>query len=409
MNTLCRRMHCIVPPHMLDKLLENNDRNIRDAALATLLTTSHLRGERSARALNSAQGANGNARRTIFDCRNSSVLADAALARTEDGQDASDASVNRAFDGLGTTRDFYKDILKRDSIDGLGMRLNAFVHRGNGYQNAFWDGQQMIFGDGDGIVFADFTLSLDVIAHELTHGVTEFAAGLVYQHQPGALNESISDVFGCLVKQWSRGENAEEADWLIGSELFTPAIATDAMRSLKAPGTAYNNALFGKDPQPDHMKRYVVLPNNEKGDWGGVHINSGIPNKAFYLAAVGIGGGAWESAGHIWYQSLLASNAFTQFQEFADTTALKAAQIHGFGSFEHKAVSAAWDEVGIRTSSAMSAARSTDPHQGSRLSSRNTLSRDQDSFARFSKQIETLAAQVRSLSKDMQSLRSSKR
>src|SRR5262249_27643424 len=161
--------------------------------------------------------------------------------RTEDGGASADETVNRAFDGFGTTRDFYKAVFDRNSIDDHGMRLDGYVHRGVKYNNAFWDGQEMVFGDGDGAGFTDFTRSLDVIAHELTHGVTEKTAGLIYHNQQGALNESISDVFGSLVKQWSLEQPAETADWLIGAEVFTPGIAGDALRSMKAPGTAYNN------------------------------------------------------------------------------------------------------------------------------------------------------------------------
>src|SRR5207302_4651253 len=139
-------------------------------------------------------------------------------------------------------------------------------------------------------------------------------------NQQGALNESISDVFGSLVKQRSLGQTAETADWLIGAEVFTPGIEADALRSLKAPGTAYNNNLFGKDPQPDHMNKFVHKPDTQMGDWGGVHTNSGIPNKAFFLTATGIGGSAWEAPGHIWYEALKASGEMTDFQEFADTT-----------------------------------------------------------------------------------------
>ena len=160
----------------------------------------------------------------------------------------------------------------------------------------------MVFGDGDGLTFTDFTKSLDVIGHRLTHGVTEHAAGLEYHIEPGALNESMSDVIGSLVKQWSLKQTVDQADWLIGAEIFTPDVQADALRSMKAPGTAYDNADFGKDPQPDHMSRFVHLPDTEDGDFGGVHINSGIPNKAFYLVATGIGGNAWQAPGHIWYR-----------------------------------------------------------------------------------------------------------
>ena len=242
---------------------------------------------------------------------------------------SADGAVNRAFDGLGATREFYKQVLDRNSIDGRGMPLGGYVHRGVDFNNAFWDGGGMVFGDGDERLFTDFTKSVDVIAHELTHGVTEFTVGLEYHDQSGALNESISDVFGSLVKQWSLRQTAADADWLIGAEVFTPGVGADALRSMKAPGHAYDSPIFGKDPQPDHMSKFVHLPDTDEGDNGGVHINSGIPNKAFYLTAMGIGGFAWEAPGHIWYEALKASTAKTQFQEFADTTYEKAGDLYG--------------------------------------------------------------------------------
>ena len=339
---------CITPPHLLEHLLRNKDGDVRRAAMRTLLSTARLRGERTARASFAAAAAPANGRRTVFDCRQSTFLPLAVTARSEDGAPSADVSVNRAFDGLGATRDFYRDVFDRNSIDGRGMRLDGYVHYDRDYNNAFWNGRVMVFGDGDGVIFSDFTGSLDVIGHELTHGVTEFTAGLEYHNQSGALNESISDTFGSLVKQWSLKQTADEADWLIGSEVFTPDIAADALRSMKAPGTAYDNDLLGKDPQPDRMSTFVQLPDTDEGDNGGVHINSGIPNKAFYLAATYIGGYAWEGAGAIWYAALKASTADTNFQEFADTTAAKAADLFGSGGTEHQAVVAAWREVEIR-------------------------------------------------------------
>jgi Zn-dependent metalloprotease len=347
-----RSLNCIVPPHVLDRLLESSDAAIREAALTTLLATSRLRGQREVRGSLLGLSAPARGRRTVFDCRHSTQLSQAVLARTEDAPASGDSSVNQAFDGLGATRQFYLDVLGRNSIDDRGMRLDGYVHRGVRYNNAFWDGQEMVFGDGDGQVFTDFTGSLDVIGHELTHGVTELTAGLEYHQQSGALNESMSDVMGSLVKQWSRQQTADQADWLIGPDIFTPDIEADALRSMKAPGHAYDNPTLGKDPQPDHMSRYQDLPDTEAGDNGGVHINSGIPNKAFYLVATGIGGYAWEAPGHIWYESLRASTHTTDFQAFADTTFLKAAELFGQGSVEQKAVLSAWGEVGITVSSA---------------------------------------------------------
>ena len=342
-------IHCILPPYVLHKLVESDDVRIRDAAFSTLLATERLRGERNVRALAAPMSAPTGGRRTIYDCQSGTVLSEAKLIRTEDGPVSKDQTVNRAFDGFGKTRDFYLKVLNRNSTDGKGASLNGYVHRGVKFNNAFWDGQQMIFGDGDGVVLTDLTKSLDVIAHELTHGVTQNAAGLDYHNQSGALNESISDVFGSLVKQWSLGQSADKADWLIGKEVWTPAIDGDALRSMKSPGSAYDDPTVGKDPQPDHMSKFVYMPDTDDGDSGGVHINSGIPNKAFYLVATGIGGNAWEALGHIWYESLLASGETTDFQQFADTTFAKAGQLYGTASSQQKAVQSGWAEVGIRT------------------------------------------------------------
>ena len=344
-----RRLNCITPPFILTRLLDSDNEAIRQAALATLLTTAKLRGEREVRGLLAgALAAPGDGRRSCFDCEHGTFLPFATLIRSEDDGPAADASVNRAFDGLGVTRNFYRDVFQRNSIDGRGMRLTGYVHRGRRYNNAFWDGQQMVFGDGDGQVFSDFTGSLDVIAHELAHGVTEHTANLEYHNQSGALNESMSDVVGSMVKQWHLQQPADQADWLIGADVFTPHIDADALRSMKAPGTAFDNKVFGKDPQPDHMERFVELPDTDEGDNGGVHVNSGIPNKAFYLVAIGIGGNSWEAPGHIWYESLKASTATTEFQAFATTTFHKADELYGAGSPEQQAVQAAWDEVGIQ-------------------------------------------------------------
>jgi len=387
---------------MLKKLLDNPDSRIRDAALRTLLSTSRLRGERAVRGLlASAAPASAHGRRTILDCATSTILPSATVVRTEDGPPSADDSVNRAFDGLGSTRDFYNDVFDRDSLDGRGMRLNAYVHRGVAYNNAFWDGSEMVFGDGDGVLFTDFTKSLDVIAHELTHGVTEFTAGLDYHNQPGALNESISDVFGSLVKQWVRKETADQADWLIGAEVFTPAIGADALRSLKSPGKAYDNPTLGRDPQPDHMSKYVMLPDTDDDDNGGVHINSGIPNKAFYLTAIGIGGFAWEAAGHIWYEALRASTATAKFQEFADTTYLKAGQFYGSQSAEQQAVLSAWKEVGIRIRGGRTLAGTTDRMRYQVLATAGN-GHDDDAVAR---KIEQLASQLSVLTKEVAGLK----
>ncbi|WP_245439857.1 M4 family metallopeptidase [Microvirga aerophila] len=372
----------------------------------TLLNSARLRGQRSLRATFGIglSAAPTDGRRSIFDCENRARIAGAVLVQTEQGEASRDTSVTRAFEGLGTTRQFYREVLNRNSIDDRGMRLDGYVHFDTSYNNAFWDGQQMVFGDGDGVVFTDFTSSLDVIAHELAHGVTEHVAGLEYHLQSGALNESMSDVFGSLVKHWSLGQTADQADWLIGAEVFTPGVDADALRSMKAPGTAYDNDTFGKDPQPDRMSKFVQLPDTEEGDWGGVHINSGIPNKAFHLTATGIGGYAWEAPGLIWYEALRASGPTTEFQEFADRTYLMAEDLYGAGSIEQQAVQDAWRQVGIRISRTAARRRPGQRRKGDLLVGEEA-GYDGGALAALSRQMETLSAQVHALSKEVSALK----
>jgi Zn-dependent metalloprotease len=194
-------------------------------------------------------------------------------------------------------------------------------------------------------VFTGFTGSLSVIAHELAHGVTEYSGGLEYQGQSGALNESLSDVFGALAEQHALGQTADEASWLIGAGLFTDAVEGEALRSLAAPGTAYDDDVLGRDPQPGHLHDYVETTD----DNGGVHINSGIPNKAFHLVAAALGGFAWERAGVIWYRTLTGGmlSPTVDFTGFAAATVAAAEAEYGEESEEVAAVRAGWSGVGV--------------------------------------------------------------
>lgn len=386
------RVNCAIPPYILEELLESDNVEVRKAALNTLLTTARLRGARTVLAAFPGAATPGNGRRTVFDCRNGTDLAFAVLARSEDGPPSSDGAANRAFDALGRTRDFYQRVFARNSIDGQGMRLDGYIHYDEKYNNAFWDGREMCFGDGDGIIFSDLTGSLSVIAHELAHGVTEHTAGLVYRDQSGALNESISDVFGTLVEQWTLNQTADQADWLIGREVFTPMVQKDALRSMKAPGHAW-----ARDPQPDHMANYV----HTSEDHGGVHYNSGIPNKAFYLTAAAIGGKAWEAPGMIWYESLKASNSETRFQEFADTTYQKAGDLYEVGGPQQQAVLGAWQQVGITVTGVPTGIA----REQGRMVDESSDAGQQDSVAAVARRVQALAGQVQELSNDVAMLK----
>jgi Zn-dependent metalloprotease len=353
----CRRnpLHCILPPFVLESIAAQGDDGQRAWAARALNRDQSIRLARvqnaKVRGRGPREGADALAvqpgadpRRVIRDAEGKEDVHGKVVRR--EGENATgDEAADQAYDGLGQTFAFYNEVFGRNSIDDAGMPLRGVVHFAEDYANAFWDGRRMVFGDGDGQVCGPMTASIDVIGHELAHGVTEDEAGLEYAGQSGALNESASDVFGSLVEQHGKQQKAEAADWLIGDEVWTPNISGDALRSMKAPGTAYDDPLIGKDRQPAHMDDYVETVQ----DNGGVHINSGVPNHAFYTVATELGGYAWERAGRIWYETLqdatLRPNA--TFERFAAITVGVAVRLHGEGSAEANAVYGGWEKVGV--------------------------------------------------------------
>jgi len=356
MSDSLRRPCCsIAPPDLLAWLASQGSQEEREAAIQSLATSAAMRSRRAvlghfSRELNQNIGLIGVGSLTeqgvtVYDNQtNGRNFLPGVKKRGVGDPLAADPAVNEAFDGSSATATFYLDVLGRNSLDNAGMELISSVHYGVGFDNAFWDGSQMVYGDGSGRIFqlGALTRAVDVIGHELTHGVTEFTAGLVYSKQSGALNESFSDVFGSLVKQYSLKQTAADASWLIGEGTLVTKLGL-ALRSMKSPGTA-----FAGDHQPADMQHYVDLPddNNPANDNGGVHINSGIPNRAFYLAAMALGGSAWEKAGKIWYNALTTKlGAHTQFAEAAQFTIDSAGEL--FGTAEQAAVRSAWTEVGV--------------------------------------------------------------
>lgn len=347
-------INCFLPPHVLKNIATKGTERQKLLAFATLKTSAQMRGQRQALAdfIPAAfRVAAGTKERIVYDAKNGSSLP-GTPARREGDPATADAAVNEAYDGSGITYDLFNNIYQRNSIDGKGMRLDSTVHYQRGYDNAFWNGEQMVYGDGDEDLpederlFNRFTSALDVIGHELTHGVTQFEAKLNYITQSGALNESMSDVFGSLVKQYKLSQTAAEADWIIGAGLLTANVNGVGIRSMKAPGTAYDDPVLGKDPQPAHMRDYV----NTISDNGGVHINSGIPNYAFYVTAMELGGNAWTKAGQIWYVTLRDRlQANSKFQDCANLTYQVAGELFGAGSIEQQAVQKGWTAVGLPT------------------------------------------------------------
>ena len=258
----------------------------------------------------------------VHDAHNGSSLP-GDLVRSPGDEPTGDLAVDEAAEGVAASLAMFSEVYGRDSYDDAGATVVSTVHYQRNYDNAFWNGEQLVFGDGDGKTFDRFTKPVDVLGHELTHAVTERTAGLVYEGQSGALNESVSDVFASCLKQRLLGQDAVAGDWLIGAGLFLPGVEGRALRDMAHPGTAYDDPVLGKDPQPGHMDDYIDTTD----DHGGVHLNSGIPNRAFHLAATAIGGSSAEGAGRIWYAALtggLSSRA--DFATFAAATVAAAGQ-----------------------------------------------------------------------------------
>lgn len=341
----------IIPPHIVEGILKNGTSAQRAWAENILMPSDFVRVQRQNLfeiVIPKALLRERQKSRIIYTAENKPRIP-GKIIREEGEGPVKDIAANEAYDYLGCTYDFYFEILKRRSIDDADLPLEATVNfRENpreGYSNAFWDGERMIFGNGDDHLpkkerlFNRFTIDLDVIGHELTHGMVQFEIQLNYEDQAGALHESFADVFGSMIKQWKAGEKAIDADWLVGENLFTKNVKAKAIRSLKAPGTAYDDpVLGGKDPQPSHMRDYL----DTDSDNGGVHINSGIPNHAFYLAAAGFDGYSWEKTGKIWYEALKELKPKGTFSEFARHT------IKVSDAKEKAVIKNAWEKVGVK-------------------------------------------------------------
>ena len=331
-----------VPPWLLERLAEPTDRATLTADLVGRAVAETLRTDAEIRAARAAKAPSAPSRATkaawaVFTASSTQNLPGKLLRTAGDPANA-DPAVNEAATGGQAALDMYSQVYGRRSYDDAGAEVIMSVHYGVRYDNAFWNGTQLVFGDGDGQVFDRFTKPIDVLGHELTHAVTERTAGLVYSGEPGALNESMSDVFGICSKQRLLGQTAQQADWLIGEGIFLPGVQARALRDMAHPGTAYDDPRLGKDPQVGSYADFVHTTQ----DNGGVHINSGIPNRAFQLAATAIGGSSAEGAGRIWYAALTGTDVGpnTDFAGFAAAT-VAAAGPHA------DAVRQAWTTVGV--------------------------------------------------------------
>ena len=350
MSTIPQVVCGVIPPHILKRVAESPGHDARQDARATLDHLAELASGRTCTLLETPAAAPRAAagrprkRRRVFDARHR-FRVPGDLVMHESKPRSADVEATEAWHGSGATYDFFFQLFRRSSIDGRGMSLDSTVHYGIGFENALWNGRQMVYGHADGRLFTRFTASVDVIAHELTHGITQHAASLGYHGQTGALNEHLSDAFGIMVRQYTMGHSARDSDWLIGAEILGPDVRGRGIRSLARPGSAYDDPILGRDPQPSHMRDYVETSE----DNGGVHINSGILNHAFYRAAMAIGGKTWHVLGRIWYAALterLTPDA--DFADFAQATWDIAGELYGNGGPVQHVIGKAWAGVGLR-------------------------------------------------------------
>ena len=345
-------IQCIIPPYIADKMklktaesIDNQLRNHRfrsDRKFFSALT----RPQQKLMAVKKISATELKPIIEVYTCAHGYSLPGKLIAG-KSMTTSKDKDVKNVYHGVKYTWEFYNKIFNRNSIDNAGMALINSIHYGKRYNNAMWNGRQMVFGDGDKTTFNSFTGDLDIIGHELTHGVTQFTANLDYENQSGALNESFSDVFGIMIKQFALNLDVNQSNWLIGENVMRGK--QYALRSMKAPGSAYkNHPQWGDDPQPATMDNYQNLPNTDEGDYGGVHYNSGIPNYAFCMAAIEMGGYAWETVGKVWYAALtqtLKHNA--DFKTAKKATIDRAQKLFGNGSKVRKAVINGWAKAKV--------------------------------------------------------------
>src|SRR5262245_11239606 len=257
---------CTVPAHLLQRLAQAIDPGVSRRALDALGFSKRARALRARLAvlppLPTIPAPNGARYREVYDARHGAPRAlPGRLVRSERERAVRDPSVNEAYRNTGITYAFYREVFGRNSLDDRGMILRSSVHLSRRLNNAFWDGSQMVYGDGDGHIFVDLTRPLEVVAHELTHGVIAHTSGLVYRGEAGALNESFGDVMGSLVKQWHHGQSARRADWAIGPQMMGPALRARALRTLTGAKAFENDPLLGTDPQPKHYADRVRFPD----------------------------------------------------------------------------------------------------------------------------------------------------
>lgn len=273
---------------------------------------------------------------TVFDCKHTQTLPGAPVASPKTSKDA---TAKRCFAETTDVAKFFKAVFGRNSIDDAGMTMMSSIHYGKSYNNAMWNGSQMVYGDGDGKLFTDFTGGNDVIGHELTHGVTQHSLQLAYSGDAGGLNESMSDCFGSMFRQWEAKQDVNSADWLIGADIMGPAAKAKGYKALRNMAKPDDKAALA--PQPTLYSQ--ITPGMDP------HYSSGPPNLAFCTACKTLGGKSWEKIGQVWYTVLTTSGAHPNMTmpQFAARTRQVATQKYAAQPAVAAAVDAGWKKVGL--------------------------------------------------------------
>src|SRR5438067_5782005 len=288
--------------------------------------------------------------RQTYTANNGTTLP-GTLKRSEGSADIGDVARERANNYAGNVYDYYKNVHNRDSYDNAGATIKSSAHYSTSYNNAFWNGSQMVYGDGDGTQFIALSRALDVDAHELTHAVTERTANLTYSNESGALNEATSDILGNSCEAYSKNGGTPNANtWKVGEDIYTPGTAGDALRYMNHPTQDGSS----KDYYPE---RYTGTSDN-----GGVHSNSGIANLTYYLMVMGgthprskttvnvtalsaTSSTSLDMAQRIWYRALTVYfTSSTNFQGARTATVQAATDLYGAAAAA--TVNQAWDCVG---------------------------------------------------------------
>jgi len=338
---------CIVPKDVLDRL--SHDKTLtqeqRKAMVDTARVSDALRNVRVQAGLltNVSQSIGAHLaalaaapKVTVYDCKQTQTLPGTPVPKPKT---STDATCKRAFNETTKVARFYKQVFKRNSIDNAGMTMMSSVHYGVKFNNAMWNGMQMVYGDGDSKIFVDFTNGNDVIGHELTHGVTQHSLQLGYSDDAGGLNESVSDCFGSMFRQWEASQTVGAADWLIGKDIMgsvAKAKGYTCLRNMANP--ADKKALA---PQP--TKYSQITPGMDP------HYSSGPPNLAFCVACQAAGGKSWDTVGQVWYAVLTGSGPHPtmKMKDFANRTRQVAGQIFSTKPAVGVAIDKGWKSVGL--------------------------------------------------------------